>query len=506
MKFEKVAEGFGTLHTLKRFASAYVVDHTKLNETETIAALKKTASQYFHEPNVRKAVEMCLMHPERDTRTITPIFLVEVLLNCDQFTSAEKETDEAVIEWEQSIIDNSNEAKFNKKSSRIQSLEFFKFVVETAWDSNESISVDEKNLIDKIKDKLLISEREYRAIEASLGKFPRNGNIVHTRAEVDEVRRKLQLAGLVATVRDSDKVDYDIIPEEVALVLRKIFGREIRSHGYHHLLSSKYVKRKEWLRSAIEKTGLEVEGAPSTEEMKETIIERVKPSVLIGGLSQRDGLGLDDLKKWCHDLQLMTSGSKSEIIERIIAFYDGLTSRDADAEDPREFWYQHFEKFASRDREFLRSQQLIDKDLEIESRFEAATNYLFEVKLGHKPLRLVASEHPDGMLSHGDALVLWDNKSKEADVSLTSHLKQFDRYIGQQEKRVSGFVVIGPSFTSESAAVAMRYQVERGTPIALITAKELKLLAEEWAAKDQGAFPLGYLVLPGRFRRDVVPI
>lgn len=117
MKFEKVIESFGTVLALRRFASAYVVDHTKLNEEETIAALKKTAPQYFHEPNVRKAVEECLMNPDREMRTIAPILLGEVLLNCDQFTSAEKDTDDAVIDWEKAIIDNSNEAILSKKSS-----------------------------------------------------------------------------------------------------------------------------------------------------------------------------------------------------------------------------------------------------------------------------------------------------------------------------------------------------------------------------------------------------
>lgn len=142
----------------------------------------------------------------------------------------------------------------------------------------------------------------------------------------------------------------------------------------------------------------------------------------------------------------------------------------------------------------------------MESRFEDATEFLFEVKLGHKPLKMVATEHADGMLSHGDALILWDNKSKEGPVNLGSHIKQFDRYIGQQEKRVSGFIVIGPAFTDESVAEAMRYQVEKGTPIALITAAELKGVAEEWAKKDKGVFPLGYLVLPGRFNRSVIAL
>ncbi|MDA7625165.1 hypothetical protein N8656_00215 [bacterium] len=506
MKFEKAVQGFGTVPALKRFAGAYVVDHTKLSEDETITALGKAAPQYTHEKNVKAAVNRCLLNSDREIRTIAPVFLNQVLLNCDQFMSAEGETDEKIISWEQAIIDSSNETPINKKSGRSSSLELFQFVLSVAWEHNESISVDEKNLIDKLKERLLISDREYRTMEASLGKFPRPGNLIHSRAEIDSVRRILQSEGLVATVRDSDKVDYDVIPEEVAEVLRKIFGTEVRRYGYEQLLDYKYVKKKDWLKATLEKSGFAVEGNPSSDELKETVIERIRPSILIGGISPKDGLSMDNLKKWCGTLDLMTSGTKSELIARITNHYDKLTSRNSESEDLRELWYEHYERFAARDREFLRAQQLIDKDLEMEARFEDATNFLFEVKLGHKPLKMVATEHADGMLSHGDSLILWDNKSKETDVNLGSHIKQFDRYIGQQEKRVSGFIVIAPSFTEESVAEAMRYQVEKGTSISLITASELKELAERWSKKDKGTFPLGYLVLPGRFNPSVVTI
>ena len=114
--------------------------------------------------------------------------------------------------------------------------------------------------------------------------------------------------------------------------------------------------------------------------------------------------------------------------------------------------------------------------------------------------KMLVEKHKD------DLRKLWDNKSKETDVNLGSHIKQFDRYIGQQEKRVAGFIVVAPSFTEESVAEAMRYQVEKGTSISLITASELKELAERWSKKDKGTFPLGYLVLPGRFNPSVVTI
>jgi hypothetical protein len=153
---------------------------------------------------------------------------------------------------------------------------------------------------------------------------------------------------------------------------------------------------------------------------------------------------------------------------------------------------------------------LIEKDNEVERKFEDATNYLFEARLGHKPLTLVGTEHPDGALSYRDELIYWDNKSKETPVNIKDHLKQFDAYVRSADKKVACFLVIGPDFTPESAVLAMQYQVQNGTTITLISAAELKALAEEWSSKDSTnlgtPFPLGYLIQPGRFNRALVTL
>jgi hypothetical protein len=506
MKFNKITKSFGTVLTLKRFAGAYVTDHTRLSESELIEALLKTAPQFYHAENVKQALQSCLINSNRDVRIISSILLKEVMLNCDEFTCLESMTDDAVINWEQDVINSSNESKATKNSARANDLEMFRFVLNVAWEHDDAISVDEKNLLDKLRAKLFISYREYRVMEAQLGQFPAPNNTLHTRTDIQLVRKHLQSMGLLASMRDSQGLDYDVIPEEVAAELRLLFGVEVRQYGYEQMLKVKYVKSKDCLKVSLEKCDFKVDGNPSSTELQEAVIERVKPSILIGGITPKDGLSMDNIKKWCGDLDLPTSGAKSDLITRIIRFYDNLTARVEQEGDNRSLWYDHYENFAARDRDFLRSQQLIDKDLEMEARFEKATDYLFEVKLGHKPLKMAGTEHPDGTLSYRDGLVLWDNKSKETEVNLASHTSQFIRYIDQSEKRVEGFIVLAPAFTEDSAAEAMRIFVETRTPIALITAQELKSLAEEWASLDKGAFNLGYLIAPGRFNRSLVKI
>ena len=176
--------------------------------------------------------------------------------------------------------------------------------------------------------------------------------------------------------------------------------------------------------------------------------------------------------------------------------------------DQRALWYEFYLELATRNREQLRAQQLIEKDIEIESKFEHATQFLFQAKLGHTPLKQSGSEHPDGLLSLKSDYLMWDNKSKDAPCLF--HLKdciaQFDRYMNSADKRVPIFLVIAPAFTEDSEVEAIKYHAEHfDRNIVLITATELKSLAEEWSSTQnknrETAFPLGLLAASGRFDR-----
>jgi hypothetical protein len=271
------------------------------------------------------------------------------------------------------------------------------------------------------------------------------------------------------------------------------------------MIKYKAVRSKSYIKSALDKVGIKMEKNPSLEDLSQIALEQLSPRVLLGGTSPRDGLPLGTMNKWCGELGLNVSGTKNDLIERIIDFYNALHEKSDEVVDERELLLKYFEDLACRNIQGLRSQQLIEKDIEIERKFEDVTDYIFEKMLGHKPLNLVGTNHADGALSHKDRIVYWDNKSKESPVNLKDHIKQFDGYIRQSEKEVSGFLVIGPEFTPESSLVAMQYQVENGSMISMITATELKTLAESWAAKkDAGAFPLGYLLQSGRFNPALV--
>ncbi len=508
MDLIKASRNVGTAVDLKRIASAFVIDYRNLSNDEIKAAIVKTAPQYYFKNNIEKSIKELFLNENRNYRIISKILLKNVLLQKDNFMSPKKETEDEIISIEQAIIDRSNEDLLRKGSERSKSIELFQFILETAWDHNDSISTDEKNLIEKIQSRLKITDTEYQIIEAKLGKFPKHGNELSTRGEIDEVRRHMQSKGILFIIRDNDGTDFDIIPDEIATVLRAVFNIEIREHGYKELLCHKYVRSKKYYLDVLSKYEIPFEGAATIESLQEIFLHQVPPSILLGGITPRDGLDINVLKKWCADLKLPVSGAKAEMIERIIEYYDNIHFKDETVGDEREHYYKFYHSFASRDLVVLRNQQLIQKDIECERKFEEATDYLFEKKLVHKPLKLIGTNHADGALSFQDKVIYWDNKSKESPVNLKDHIKQFDSYIKASEKPVACFFVIAPEFTAESSLLAMQYQVENGISITLITAEELKNIAEAWSSKKsekmEDPFPLGYMVQPGRLNKELI--
>lgn len=506
MDFKTVVKNLSTTKVLKRVASAYVIDFKALDKEDLENALIKTAPQYYFEDNIKKTIQECIYNQDPNIRKLMPIIIKDILLNKNDFKCEKQRLNEEIIKFEQNIVNQSNEFEIDRRNSKKDALDLFSFILEVSWKRGSAISVDEKNLILKIQEKLGISEEEYMLLEAKLGNFPKAKNTLHTHDEINEIRRELQRLGLIFSIRDDDGIDYDIIPDKVAKALRAHFGIEMRKQGYRKLLDNKRVRSKTYLSTIIEKSSMIADKNMSLKEMQSFALENIRPSNVLGGFSPRDGLNRSDLADWCKDLGLPSSNkTKEEYIALLIEYYDGYKETVVRTDDERENYFNHYEKLANRNLETLRQAEVINKDIDCERMFEKATDYIFEILLNVEPLDLIGTKHPDGVLSFSDKLIMWDNKSKETPVNLKDHIKQFDEYIATSHKPVASFLVIGPDFTDESVEEAMKYQLLNDTTITLITAKQLKELAQEWSkTHKEEPFPLGYFKQPGRFNPNLV--
>ena len=512
MNYQNCVNLSANINELKRIASAYVEDCRRLDLAELKTSLLKTEGQYTSYENVKMQMDKLKLHENPIVRVVVPIFLQAYLLDEDEFTSPCKVTEEAVLSYEQEIIDESNNFELKNISKDFALL---KFLLDKAWARDGNISVDEKNLIDEVRKYLNISEKDQNVLEAKAGRYPTKGNILHTRSDIDVARKALQSAGLLFYIRNSDNISCDIIPEEIAKCLRQYYGLELKVYGYKQLiLYVTKITKKQYLLDILNKhnenpntANIEVPINCTIPLLQEIILKTIKPSNLIGGFTPRDGLDLVTLTKWCANLGLNVSGSKANLITRILEYYDSLRKIKVNSEDEREKYFNVYHELACRNLIYLRENNILKKDLECEHYFEKATNYLFEVLLKNKPLLLTGTEHPDGKLSYNDKYILWDNKSKETAVNLKDHMSQFEGYIRNSDKAVSVFMVIAADFTENSVEECVRYSFKNDTQILLITADELKELAEKWH-KDhpEESFNLGFFKQNGRFDKSKVLI
>jgi hypothetical protein len=513
MKFEEVVARIGTITDIRRIASAHVVDHGQLKDDELREALVKTKNQYLHPDTVRDALNDALNRDARESgRVLARLILVDVLLEQYDHILPFEETDGKVVAVEQAILNRSNELDLDalacgdKDTPRHRDLSVYNFVLGVAWEHRDSVSADEANLLANLRRHLKIDEFEHRVLEAKLKKYPKPGNEVHTRTEINAARRNLQQSGLLFAIRQ-DGTDYDAIPEELAAELRSILGMELRTDAYQELMKFHKLRTKAHLTDILERNGVVFGKYDRVETLVERLIRKVPPSKAISSASPRFGLTSEELADWCRDLGISPYGTIEERVARAIAHFANLRPRVEATADERALWYDFFVELACRDRETLRAQHLIEKDLEIESKFEHATQYLFQTKLGHTPLKQSGTNHPDGLLSLKADYLMWDNKSKDGTAfHLMDCVAQFDSYMNQADKRVPIFLVIAPAFTDDSEVEAIKYHAEHfDRNIVLITAKELKDLAEEWSSplnkNRETPFPLGLLSASGRFAR-----
>lgn len=505
MNFIQFVNQIPSIVIAKRVASAYVADYRRLSLDEIKEFLIKTAPQYVAYDNIANQLAQLKLDENRAVRIIAPILMRHYLLDQDDFISPCKDTDTAILNYEKAIIDESNNFDITKIS---RDFALFKHMLDTAWAYNNDVSVDEKNLIEALRKYLNITTEEQHMLEAKSSRFPTEGNVLHTLDDIDETRKALQTRGLLVSIKNSDGIMCDMIPDDIAIQIRKYYQIEIRSYGYEKLVDYVIKKtKKQYLIDIVQKASqhaetatIEISNNPTVAELKSAIMKSIQPSNLIGGFSIRDGLDVTMLSAWCGDLGLNVSGSKNALIARILEYYDGLRKIEVKTADEREKLLGVYSQLASRDLKFLRANNIIEKDLQCEHLFEEATNYIFEKMLLNKPLTLTGTEHPDGKLSFKNKYIMWDNKSKETAVNLKDHIQQFDGYIRTSDKEVVVFMVIAPDFTEKSIQECVDYALNSDTQILLITADELKTVAETWNKKHPDeTFNLGYFKQNGRF-------
>lgn len=467
---------------LNRIIQSFTKDWPTLEETEARRKIIENAPQLADLERIKGQLK-----PEEQQHTLLR-FIIEVLLGADDFALTEKQIYEELRQKEQEICDAANQTDvFRYKDA--EKLRTYKVVLEVAL-QDRHLSPDEIRLLSRLRIHLGLHHKDHFILQAQLGHFPQYKNKLHTAAEVNSALTSLQKKGIAFYCNQAPGDALHTLPDELVPAIREALSIELDPAPYRILLKD---LSRQHLKQILNTAGLPISGA------KDDQVDRI----VNAGLSPSDVLqilSVDDLYQICKSLPgVNVSGSKSDRIKNIIDHYGSLKAIEVTKDgDPRIAFYDFFELLARRDRQNLLANRVIKKDLDIEHAFEAATKYLFEEKLGATLMEQQGTKHPDGAIELQGELLMWDNKSTEEPYTFpNSHLDQFKRYIRDSEKRVSCFLVVGQDIANDCLGNAFKLKAEshQDTDVALISAEDLKWLAEKWTSQSKNGQSFNMQVL-----------
>lgn len=488
MKIEETTEYMSTMY-LERILRSYTKDYPKKGEDEYRKIIKSNIDTLSEYEQIKDRLDNYFFD-NRDLyeKQILYSLVLKSLLSKSEYYATEEEILENVRALEETIINNSKNSDSFKHISQ-DSITVFSAILEVALEDGV-ISKDELALIIKLRKKLSLNENDQYLIQAKLNLFPSKGNDLHTRKEISDIIDDLQKCGVLFCCNQHTEIKETIfvIPEEIVPGIKRALNIELIKYKYELLLNKLQNKQ---LRNILKGANLNLGG------VKDELIERViqagiKPSESLNQLS------VVQLANLCGDLPgLNKGGVKDDKIDRIISYFSDLIVKKIDSEeDPREKYYEYLEELAAQDLNNLLGNRIITKAHEIERGFEFGTCYLFEKKFNLKLSELKGTEHADGyvIFKNTGNILLWDNKSKLDGKPYKfpdSHFRQFRRYIRNESaegKRVACFLIITSSIdqTAKTNALKLKAESKQDTDVALITAENLKFIAEDWTNYSSG--------------------
>lgn len=485
----KVAEAvpYMTKSYLHRVIDSFTKDFPKTDEERSRAIIVKNVAELTDSDRIARQMSFeGKSYAERELQG----HILSFLVNQPDHTASEESITSEVVKAEKAVLKEARSADALRFEDP-HSVDVYRSVLEVAIEDNQ-ITAEELQLLRRLREKLGLSKSSKKILLAQLKHYPRQGNKAHTPSELREALSELQRTGLVFCCNKLKGGVY-VIPDEVIPGLRSSLGIELADRPWNLLLN--HISTRQ-LATVLESHGLPKYGK------KEDRVERVlkggvRPSQALNSLSNKE---LYDICKALPGANV--SGSKQQRIYRIIDYFAGLVVKEvAEEAEPEERYYEYLIELAHRDRENLLTNKVIKKDKDMDAAFEKGTQFLFRQRLLLDLLPMAGSDHADGKLEFpsGD-LLLWDTKSKEGVYSFPqSHLKQFKRYIRDSDRRVSCFLVVVPAIADGADQTAQKLKIESktDTDVALITAEDLKWLAEERGQSMKNQFRLEVFNITG---------
>ncbi len=488
-----------TILPLRRFADAWTVNSIKSDKRDVF---EQAIIGEVHRIDSEEAVLQRLGRFEKDldyVRRCNAELLLRYLLDEPTYSASDEVTlIKEVVDADATFHEYANQPTALRHLSN-QAVEIYQSVLEVAWE--DRVSSDEFQLIKRLQRKLGICRRDHRVIEIKTARLA-----PITPQDVQQALRDLTAFGFVCQfkLRGTNQV---IVPEEIALRLRAILGPILQSGAYRLLVGG--------LSNAVLKEALEDAAQPSVSSRKDFLVERlidgdVAPTAVLEKLSPE---ALDTLLTAVSDQK--PPALKGVKIRHLIAHYEKFANKPTDAgpsSDPERAYYDYLVELATRQYDVLRTAGIIQNDQNVDRAFERGVRYAFATLLGHPAIEFIGNAHADGGVSATKGrMALWDCKSSLRPYALTEpKCAQFLQYVHREVPNVvSPFLVFSGEFTADSPprALALKANCPPGTEVALMTAKDLKWLADRWNKEfPDKRLPLDVLAHSGELNGEILEL
>jgi hypothetical protein len=189
MKIEQAVECMSKIY-LHRIIDSDTKDIKKPDEEAARKMLISDAELLAKSENITKRLD--LKNLSFDSKILSQ-FIIEVLLDCEEYSAEEDHIIDEVTRIENTIItDAATPDIFKFKTS--ESINTYRTVLEVALEDNQ-ISDDENMLLSRLRSHLKLNHRDHFLIQASPGKFPKDENQVHSVKEIKSELSELQKKG-----------------------------------------------------------------------------------------------------------------------------------------------------------------------------------------------------------------------------------------------------------------------------------------------------------------------
>lgn len=476
MKFEDVITNLATKNAIRRSANIGK-DFRGQVEKEDLLTQKKL---FLNERRI--CDEFCKYDENFDFRRL----LLFLFLNKEDYSvnSDLKIVEKEIKEFRKYLLENEKYIHWDKKE-----VEIYGVVLDTVLDDN-LVSPDELNVLEKLQKKLNINIFKHWILRIKKDLFDEVNKADKLPSEkLTGYLRELERKGLVFFI-DKEGRKY-VIPEEISDTLKKLFYMELQDYKYEELLNNTLITNKDKI-NFLKKSGIDVKG--SSDKLNKTIISnRLRPSDFLNSLNTKS------LSRISNKIAIKKSGSKEQKIKRIVEHYDHIYLPSIKPSDNRETYYKFYEELANRRQPDLMRKGIIRKGEEIGIKFEEATRYLFEKKLGYRLQNPVIKGRKQGVKADGKAIIgnnyiIWDCKTKDNLFTMTtSERRQFIDYINEYNKADShnfiSFLIITPEIKNPDDLRKQLTDIksETGVDVSIIRASDLKKFAEN--SKKKGVEP-----------------